>query len=630
MELLWGDGGYTFRPYIPQESGYLNDPLPPSVSITGVTPYMYRYYWGPMGPLRNPITPAFGSIVMDEYVAASDSKTATVLHMAPEMKPYSLYKDTQRYGGFFSNLTYLNSVLTASKKPGRGKEHEVVHATVSGRCGHEASNVFSTAVVGPDILGTPTAGYDMLGEPTLTGPYGKPDWLAPASSHYLGGLDSILHSYEEYLNVGGTSLLYDWWPSASSRYRCWISGVSHQVTSESTLITFTGTYRIDQPRYNKILMGDLYYAYEIVVAPGLLNLGVGSLYGADTSIRTLVAGQISRHEVRVVTYHNRPTSEFVCGDPLDMTVTWPLGVSVQSQSTSDEEVSTAAFMSFATSLDQFIDHNRSYLVDSCVVSSSNAVDDFRSFMDTNYLESISEITALLDLIPDKGPLVDFLRMIPAGKWVQGVLRLADFAANTYLLTKFGLMPFINDIQIFADGFDRIADIVRQRLGNGYDARGKLVYTFGQDTVFKDWTLVTRSKVRIRIPPGSIAASLLPLSAAGLEPSSSQAWDLAPWSFAVDWITRIGDKLNMADNAAFVAVSVVDYCVHSYSMYTALTPSNLLGTGLVPLGSVQYKNYWRTSSRFYPNIMQTYAYDWWMGGDVPQLIAGALVWTVVRS
>jgi hypothetical protein len=636
MDILWGEGGFTAMPYQPREMNLADynaygGSMPAFLDYSGCAWWEYVWYCSPMDAgnydlVRNYLDYTVGPVMTDPW----KTQGQTVLHNAPQNVPYNALVDHQRYGGYLSSLSLLLSTLRQDSHPGSAQQHEVIHATTSGRLLHEASTVFCTDTSEALILGTEVPQYVFDGEPTHTGSFGKPDFATANSSNNRRDLVSVVQAIPDYINGLGGACAWDHY-MRTNRLRTWYdTDAWFGWVGDSLVLSYGGITQINHSngQYSKIHFNvDYTWHFELRV----LDYAVAPLYGTWRTERALQAGTVTREQSNAFIKANYTPSGTGWWSNRNYTLTLPLGVAVVSKLAGDQpqDQAVSAFTAMASSLDQYLEHRSKTYFNAAVRSSSEAVDEFRSFMATNYLESLTEIRELLALFPDLEPIERFLEIIPAGKYLEAGFRLVDFAARTYLLAKFGLLPFITDIEQFATKYDRIAAILQQRLGSGHDARGKFSYTFEPDTALKDFQLVCRSKVRIRIPPGSVSASLLPLSVAGLEPSLAQLWDIVPFSFAIDWFTNLGDKLELVDNAVFMSTAIVDYTVHSYTMYRDLTDDDLVGTGLTTQGLCQYKHYWRTTSRYNPNVMRNYTYDWWADGSVPADLAGSLVWVLIR-
>lgn len=269
---------------------------------------------------------------------------------------------------------------------------------------------------------------------------------------------------------------------------------------------------------------------------------------------------------------------------------------------------------------------------SAYVSSMRAVDDGITQLSHSFTESIREMSELLDLLPtSKDPIQRFcndvvysdLRNKIERTGVGKYLRLVDYASNAYLLYKFGLSGYAEDIMFFATNFDRIQAALASGL-RGSVFRGKFSTVLNTGP-FRDATLVTRSKVVMSIPSYAPAAFLMPFEAIGLLPSPVDIWNAAPWTFVIDWFLNIGGRINLGTNRVHALFLPVHYCVHSYTLYDCKV--DVPG---VDMTEAPIRHYIREVSQFLPSARST-SYDWLGVAPVPPaFIAGSLIWQQFRG
>jgi len=324
-----------------------------------------------------------------------------------------------------------------------------------------------------------------------------------------------------------------------------------------------------------------------------------------------------------------PREHFVAGVFEYTQPSWPIPV---SRITSDVQVpeDISLLTSYASGLGNWVHQNLPDIWHSAYVPSAQSVADSRSFIEANYLESLSEIGELLELFPNVKPLNDFLSFLPQGKLVAGTLRLVDFVSDFYLLYKFGLETTKADVFEFASKYDQIAAKLRKKLQQNLSLRGKFLYVFPSGSPMDGFTLLTRSKVVISFPTESISAALLPAESMGLLPSPSNLWDLVPFSFAIDWFVNLGTRMELGEAYTHACFATVYYCVHSYSLQRTLTSSELPGPfkDWTPHNAV-FETYVRVKSKYIPGPGQS-RYDWLAKtAGPPKWIAGALLWSFLR-
>lgn len=267
-----------------------------------------------------------------------------------------------------------------------------------------------------------------------------------------------------------------------------------------------------------------------------------------------------------------------------------------------------------------------YYAGSCYVSSSDAVSDFRNEVGKNYLESIAELHQVLSMVPNLKPFFRFVQLVPRAKLLSAAFSLVDFASQTYLLTKFGLMPFKDDILSLSAVYDSVLAKLRRDYTIPQILRGKSTFVL-TDGPLENFVLTTRTKISVSLPSDSLILSTLPLSSGGLDPSFANLWDLVPFSFVLDWFFNLSKRFEAIDSSFYMMTANVDYCVHSYTLRSPL--EGLIVDGEFDFNDVEYTYYDRAISKFYPGPRQEH-YDWLAKTiDPPMLIAGSLLWTVFR-
>lgn len=265
------------------------------------------------------------------------------------------------------------------------------------------------------------------------------------------------------------------------------------------------------------------------------------------------------------------------------------------------------------------------IMSSAHVSAARASEDFGTVIESNMLETVSELNELNSLVPDKEPIQRFLRSLPRGKLLSGAISLTDVAANTFLLYKFGLAPAKDTILEYAIKYDDIVARARKQTHGLIPMYGDLHYRIGETSFGTDVSLTTRSKIMVGFPEGSLYMMALPMKAAGFDPSLSNLWELIPFSFVIDWFFKVGDRISLQENALRLMTLQIAYGVHSYKL--TYTP-RYIGNG-PKLEKTRFTTYCRVVYPFFPYAIN-HNYDWIGGVRVPPLIGGALLWSVLRA
>jgi hypothetical protein len=72
-------------------------------------------------------------------------------------------------------------------------------------------------------------------------------------------------------------------------------------------------------------------------------------------------------------------------------------------------------------------------------STVDAYETFHNVIEANHLETLSELGAIRELIPD-GIITEFLERFSFTQWILSGKRFIDFCTNLYLWYLFGLVP----------------------------------------------------------------------------------------------------------------------------------------------------------------------------------------------
>lgn len=269
----------------------------------------------------------------------------------------------------------------------------------------------------------------------------------------------------------------------------------------------------------------------------------------------------------------------------------------------------------------FVNRVRARLPDircSSFLSLSDAFDDLLSYIDTNLIESLVELREIASLIPDFKRGLEIIRGIRHGKLFDSVIEAKEFLSGEYLRATFGYIP---DVDLVANTLPRIGDTIVRLSSLAQDSvRAYGTYTFdfpeGEFGV-KSSRLVTRTRVIARRTPNESVRSILNLNALGILPSFSNAWDLIPFSFVIDWILNVSGRLRAMENIAQLALLDVVNIVHSYTVLSTNTDDFMDDYHLEDdtRQGVVYRYYLREITR-YITMPKTSRYDFSMPSRQP--------------
>lgn len=246
---------------------------------------------------------------------------------------------------------------------------------------------------------------------------------------------------------------------------------------------------------------------------------------------------------------------------------------------------------------------------SASISAGEALDSFLQVIKANHLETLSDLRDIGSLLPRVDLTLKFVRDLKSGNYFGAVEDVLNFLTSTKLLIEFGLDPAASSVMEMVEK----ADSVKRRL-DGADVFGhkelhaKFSYTFPEGEFgYKSSRLITRTKLVASFDSSSIMANLMGGYARGIFPSLSALWDLYPFSFVVDWVTNMDDRIDELDHQFLFLCCRVHYCVHSFKVYTEIDEDRLEEYNLIPqdrneLPSFVY--YKREISRFPPSLKES--------------------------
>jgi hypothetical protein len=566
-------------------------------------------------------------------ILGSNVVTDIIRHDEPSELPYNAAEDQYFFGSILGGLGRAFAILDDSRKPGSrsfGSEGRVAHGTSIGEVYAPGYTNFLTEGLShelPNGLGDLRTFYHAAGIPytidstgtTLVGP----PYAGPSSPWILLTDVADLLSLSSGPTVRTTYVAPWWWEWKIVECSCVVKDSICTFTfTQDIKTTYQSSKTFYESRFTLTHTTDLSPVMRLV--PGR---SIGSVYNGHWPVEHIHSYHLGIERLSFSEEDGPRTGGSNVNGYVHGTYTWyplPNGKygPAELQDTIDKTVK------YLQILDSKCSMAMPDIYGSAYVAASSAIVDYDTFLRQNYLESISEIGELMSLYPDVKPLQDFLNLLPQGELLSGALRLADFAADTYLLYKFGLINAQADIFEFARKYDKIADSLREKLrSTPRDLRGKFSYTF-TDGPLKDFTLVVRSKVVIRFPRRSITMALLPTDVAGITPTPSRIWEMIPFSFVVDWFTNNSTRWKLGEGAVRAMTAVVFYTVHSYSLHFDGLDDNPFGLSFAE-GSA-HKYYVRLPSMYFPGVPRTTRYDWLAPtGGPPWKVAGSLLWSFVR-
>jgi hypothetical protein len=234
------------------------------------------------------------------------------------------------------------------------------------------------------------------------------------------------------------------------------------------------------------------------------------------------------------------------------------------------------------------------------ISFADAMSKYDTIIQSNHLETLSEIGEIFVLLPSLADIVTIKKKLQAFDIIGTIDAIIDFITGTYLLYKFGTQPTIDGaVEALAKSQSVLERLKRPEFEGGV-TYGQFKYDFPEGTYgFKTVSLEVRSKIVLGPTASSLAATLAATGAMGVQPTTSNFWGVVPFSFAVNWPTGLGTQFESID--AFIKAYVYDvkYCVHSYKVIAEVDESKLTAHDLVSVEPVTLSCYIREVSVFPP-------------------------------
>lgn len=627
MKVVSGPSAWMTRPV------YVSDNINLVHSYTFAPKLSHQVYiedraWDFVGlDLQGAVLPSVYSVVNGDVLDVTFNE--------PEQLDYTSNFDQKYFSSVLGNIPVFNNIMSDVPIKAIKSESGVKHSTIEGVLCYGEYQSYVTADTQESFWsGLTSSQLTIQSAPKFSQGDGSPDVNNVGGSSNFTLLD-LLEAVKGITKHGSRRINGNWTDT-------WFTLTSYELTDSRLQFVYESTHRVSQSYNYANTVWNSFQARTTVTIPTasaqVLRAGVtyiGDSHSGSPSFAcpslTTIHDEFYGYELGVNAINTEGVG-FEWKEHTSKFLTPHIIVGKFSELTPDgDEIKNLVDRSAAVNATG--GHNKfDQYYGSCSITSSNAVSSYKEFINTNYLESLSELNEVMSLIPDVSPIIDFLKAIPRMRLLAGALRLVDFAANTYLLVKFGLEPSINDIKLFAEKFDKVVEQLNNRLNRELTLRGKLDYDFvGGD--LDGYHMTTRSKLRIKFPRTNVQDAFLPLSLAGLEPSSSTLWDLFPFSFAIDWFTGFGDKMKVGDNALYALTSQIGVAVHSFTLYKDLDvdtfcdgiPFTVASEGL------QFKYYHRVVSKLYPMPGGTTKhYDWLGDSNVPIVIGTALAWSILRS
>lgn len=267
---------------------------------------------------------------------------------------------------------------------------------------------------------------------------------------------------------------------------------------------------------------------------------------------------------------------------------------------------------------------------SAFLSCSDAMESLENSLEENLLESLSQLRGLTDYLPSIKEALDVVRRLSAKDALGSIVEILDLITELRLRYAFSYAP---DFDLLTEKLPLIGGLLESLQPSGSKhvvARGVFKWDFPTGEFGRPHTtLETRTKIVAVRDTSSVLSKILGLDGLGLTPVPSNLWDLVPFSFALDWVLNIGDRIRDSETALFAAALGPTYLVHSFRVVTKLDEEELRQLGLMPWkgteSNVEWIWYKREVSREIPPPRDG-RYDFRMPVRLPNwMTAGSLGW-----
>lgn len=220
----------------------------------------------------------------------------------------------------------------------------------------------------------------------------------------------------------------------------------------------------------------------------------------------------------------------------------------------------------------------------------------------NLLETIPELPGLLRTFADPRTYKALIRFLKSD--LLDVEKLTRFVSEKYLFYVYGAKPLAADTE---STWAMVKRVLAELAGLGESfpkvLHGKFTVKDFVKFPYLDGTisLTVRSKMRLRTGPGSLLSIILVMDELGILPTSARMWDLVKFSFVLDWFTRIGDRLEDADQATIRGAFDVGYYVHTYAYSFECDPRSYLPFHSTSNRPPDLRVFLREVSLFHPGL-----------------------------
>lgn len=543
----------------------------------------------------------------------------------PLNRRFNASHDYNRYGNLLSELAVLRSNQRLAKARFR-RDHEVLHHNLVGEVIPEtdytlSQDWYTTAFVEwgwvlPGIASSPlgVAGVNVKAHTALT--YSLP--LGPTSTSGFGDvyagrsmLGEVVDTLNDFTWIGGSTV------GSRLGLNRGIVDFSSSISGDVAVIKYDYVLK----ESNSSGWGEALWNCEILLSrvPHEPHMSRGPS-GTAGAPNYLVNVQYTYRPI----YHTWSVdgTEYHESDAVWRTSEATLQPMMRSNCSSDikPDVSTISLQlreqarNFGLLHDRELEHFRP----AAFYSTADAVEDHLLSLKNNYLETLSEIPEIVRLLPDISILIEAMLLFRSQPGAS-LKKFGDFFSGFLLKYNFGWSPNASAVEELnrwgpnaLKSFDRFLNPSSIQLAGRFD------YKLPDHLYWGERYLTVRSTVMLEYVDSEFANKVLNLDSVGLLPDLHRVWEVLPYSFAIDWFTRLGRRMNDIDTSVkMFSLMRVHWVQHTYQVTGTLPPSLDLSSVDEDRSSVKMKWYARELSLRIPPLRDG-KYDFRQATTLPNI------------
>lgn len=183
-------------------------------------------------------------------------------------------------------------------------------------------------------------------------------------------------------------------------------------------------------------------------------------------------------------------------------------------------------------------------------------------LDNNYVEVISELSGITELLPDVKAITHTFYRGPKKAIIDGAIGLGTWLAGEYLRYSFGLAPTVGVISELNMIGPRFVSLLSDLKVNRRILRGSFTFDgLPDDLIHGERMLTTRSFSEVEYPSSVFWFVISKLYGLGLAPGFQNVWEVRPFTFAVDWFSNMSARFKYIDltiMSAFISIKSLQY------------------------------------------------------------------------